>query len=216
MADIFQEVDEELRRHRAVQLWRRYGIYVIGAAVVLVLATAAWTGWNHYRTQQRIEAGNRFTAGLLLANQGQLDEAGKLFSEVEGAPAAGFALLARFETAALKQRAGDRPGAIAIYDAIAADGKAPDSYREAALLLSVMQSADDGDPKALADRLAPIAADANPWRFMARELQAVLAHRAGDTARARTMLKALSDDAAAPAALRARAAEMSQALDGGA
>lgn len=216
MADIFQEVDEEVRRDRAAALWKRYGIYVLGAAVALVLATAGWTAWRHYRNQQLADAGTQFTSAMLLANQGQEAEAAKVFAEVSAGPAEGYAFLARLETAALKLRSGDRAGAIATYDAVAADAAVPATYREAATLLSVMQQVDEGDPKALAERLGPLAADGNPWRFNAREMQGVLASRAGDTARARGLFKALSEDAAAPAALRARAAEIFQALGDGA
>ena len=37
MADIFNEVDEEVRRERLKQLWDRYGIFIIGLAVLLVV-----------------------------------------------------------------------------------------------------------------------------------------------------------------------------------
>ena len=36
MSDIFQEVDEELRRDTALKLWKRYQGYAIAAAVVMV------------------------------------------------------------------------------------------------------------------------------------------------------------------------------------
>ena len=216
MADIFQEVDEDLRRDRASALWRRYGKFVLAGAVVLVLATAAWSGWRHYRNQQQLEAGTKFTQALILANQGQDEAAGKAFAEVAGGSASGFAMLGRLETANLKARAGDRPGAIAIYEAVAADSSVPEPYRQGALLLAVMNAADSGDPKALADRLQPLAADGSPWRHSARELQAVLAQKAGDLARARTLLQSLADDAQAPQGVKQRAGEMMRAIGGGA
>ncbi|ROQ01303.1 hypothetical protein EDC65_0481 [Stella humosa] len=216
MADIFQEVDEDLRRDRATALWRRYGIYLIGVAVALVLATAAWSAWRYYERSQREQAGDRFTQAMLAANQGQTDAAVAGFAEVATGNAAGYAVLARMQGAALKVRAGDRAAAASIYDGIAGDAAVPETYRQAALLLSVMQTMDTGEPKALSDRLAPLAADDNPWRHTARELQAALAIRAGDTARARTLLDGLSKDAAAPQSLRTRAAETVQALGSGA
>ena len=38
MADIFTEVEEDLRRDRAKQLWTRYGRYFVALAVVAILA----------------------------------------------------------------------------------------------------------------------------------------------------------------------------------
>ncbi|BBK42644.1 membrane protein [Allostella vacuolata] len=197
-------------------LWRRYGIYVAGVALALVAGTAAWSGWRYYDTNQKLQAGDRFTQAMLAANQGQTDAAVTGFAEVASGGAAGYAVLSRMQAAALKVRAGDRAAAAGIYDGIAADAAVPETYRQAALLLSVMQSADAGDPKALSDRLAPLAADDNPWRHTARELQAVLAVRANEPDRARTILEALAKDAAAPQSLRTRAAELVRALGGGA
>ena len=42
MADIFQEVDEEVRREQFKKLWQRYGNYIIAACILIVVAAAAW------------------------------------------------------------------------------------------------------------------------------------------------------------------------------
>ncbi len=44
MADIFSEVDEEVRRERLKQLWDRYGIFLIALAVLIVAGIGAWRG----------------------------------------------------------------------------------------------------------------------------------------------------------------------------
>ena len=44
LSDIFREIDEELRRDSLAQLWKKYGHYVIGLAVLIVIATAAIVG----------------------------------------------------------------------------------------------------------------------------------------------------------------------------
>ena len=60
MADIFQEVEEEIRRERLKQLWDRYGLYIVIAAVLIVGAVAGWRGWQWYETKQAAEAGAAF------------------------------------------------------------------------------------------------------------------------------------------------------------
>ena len=42
MADIFDEIDEELKQDRAKQVWARYGRYVVSAAAAVVLGVGAW------------------------------------------------------------------------------------------------------------------------------------------------------------------------------
>ena len=39
MADIFQEVDEEVRREQLKKLWERYGNFIIAACVLVVVGT---------------------------------------------------------------------------------------------------------------------------------------------------------------------------------
>ncbi len=40
MADIFREIDEEVRRDRAAELWKKYGWLLTGLAVLAVAAMA--------------------------------------------------------------------------------------------------------------------------------------------------------------------------------
>jgi hypothetical protein len=60
--------------------------------------------------------------------------------------------------------------------------------------------------------LAGISNDRSAWRFSAFDVGATAALRAGDRARARELYTRIADDAAAPPSLRARAAELLQAL----
>ncbi len=46
MSDIFREVDEDLRREQFKRLWDRFGTYVIGLAVLIVVVTAGYRGWD--------------------------------------------------------------------------------------------------------------------------------------------------------------------------
>lgn len=209
-----KEVDEDLKRERHFELWKKYGNYVIGAAVGVVLATAGTQLWRAHRLQQNEAAGERFAAALALAGAGKTGEAGGAFAALADETSGGYATLARFHEAALKARKGDRAGAVAIYEALAADSGVNHVFRDLALLLYVRHGVDRGDPAALTARLERLTRDDNPWRFSARELTALLAERAGHRARARDILVRLGDDASAPATIRARARELLAALGG--
>ena len=43
-----REVNEELRKDQAKALWDRYGPIALAAAVLIVLATAAYVGYNYW------------------------------------------------------------------------------------------------------------------------------------------------------------------------
>jgi hypothetical protein len=77
-----------------------------------------------------------------------------------------------------------------------------------------MHQVDDGDPAALQGRLDELIGPGEPFRASALELSAVLALRAGDKEKARSLYTQIVDDLAAPAGLRARATQILSALDG--
>jgi hypothetical protein len=213
LSDIIREVDEELRRENWEILWKKYGKLLIAAAVALVLATAATVGWRKYDRIQRIEAGDNFAAAIaeVEATKEPAEAAQKLASYIPEAPD-GYATLARLREAKLRADAGEREAAIALYDALAADSGVKQMFRDLATLYSVRMQIEDGEPATLDARLEPLAVDENPWRYSARELQAVIALGSGDSAGAREKFQRLADDMNAPDSLRTRATEMLRAM----
>lgn len=212
MSDIFQEVDEDLRRENYAKLWARYGKYVIALAVLLVVAVAGVTQWRSYREHQREAEGGRYASALELARQGKDKEAAESFAAIARQASGGHAVLARLEEGAAKARSGDVEGAVAAFDALAADAAIEPIYRDLATLLAAQYGLKNGDPKAIIAKLAPLTAADNPWHPSALELTAVAQLKGGDKAAARTTYQHLADDLSAPSGLRARAAEMITAL----
>lgn len=212
MSDIFREIDEELRRDNLQQLWKKYGNYVIALAVLVVVATAAVMGWRAYQDKQREAQGVQYAAALDLARQGKDADAAAAFGSLAQTAYSGRAVLARFEEAASKVDTGDVPGAIAIYDQIAADGSVDQAFRDAATVLSARYTLDKGDTQAVIAKLQPLAAGAGPWHGLALELTALAEMKAGETAKARGDFEALSKDTTAPQGVRQRASAMLETL----
>ncbi len=210
----FKEVDEELKRERYAVLWKKYGSYVIGAAVAVVAATAGWQGYTKYQRGQREAEGERFALALALDNDSKAGAAESAFAALAAEAGGGYRILARFQQAALQAKRGDIRGTAAAYEAIAADTGVSAMYRDLAVLFYALYSVDQGDPAVIERRLRPLTAEDNPWRYSALELTALLAERTGDRERARTILTRLGDDATAPPGLRARASELLAALGG--
>ena len=50
-------VDEEVRREQLKKLWERYGNYMIAAAFAVVLAVAAYRGYEWWQNKKAVESG---------------------------------------------------------------------------------------------------------------------------------------------------------------
>jgi hypothetical protein len=211
VSDIFREIEDELRRDNFFKLWQRYGKYVIAFAIVAVAATALAVGWREYQSRQRQAEGVRYAAALDLARQGKDKDAADAFAAMAGSARGGRAVLAQLEEAALRAKSGDSDGAVAIYDEIAKNGAAEQTYRDLATLLAARLMVDKA-PKDAAQRLLPLTDAANPWHATALELTAIADLKEGNTTDARATYQRLADDLGAPQGLRARAAEMVAAL----
>lgn len=214
LSDIFQEIDEDLRRDRFAQLWKRYGNYIMAAAALIVLGTAGMVGWRDYKARQNAAQADAFLKAMEQAQAGNADAAKAGFGQLAKDGGAGYAMLARLQQAALLVKAGDTAGATKLYDEIAADGRVEQGLRDLAVILAAQHALDSADPAELTRRLQPLTQEKNPWRHSAMEMQALLAKRAGDTAKAKEIYTKLADDLSAPQGLRARATEMLAILGG--
>ena len=206
MADIFDEINEELRAERMSGLWKRYGRYVIALAVLIVLAVGgrqAWQGWQQSRAEA---AANAFYTALQSG-----DPAAELASlEVPQ----GYQMLARFRRAALLLADGQQAEAEEIYLALSEEENLERIYREAALLLSVGAAKTTGAAE-LIDRLTPLSQSPSPLQGLALEAMAGLHLKAGDRQAAEAALQSIADIETVSPALRRRAAEMAEILQPG-
>lgn len=198
MTDIFDEVGEDLRRDKLNRLWKRYGVLIIALAVLIVLATAAWRGWEYYAGQQAAANGEAYRAALAKAADGDhAATAESLLAFATTAPK-GYAALARFRAASEHQAAGETDNALAAFDQLAKDGSIPAEMRDLAAIRAAMIAVDREDLAAIKARLAAYDTDISPWRFSARELIALAAVKAAAWDDARAMLDKLKADPNAP------------------
>ena len=112
MTDIFQEVDEEVRREKLKKLWQRYGNFIIAACLLVVVAVGAWRGYEWWETKKAAENGAAFEQAVTLAESGKQQEAEAAFAKLATDGSAGYRVLARLREAAELART-DRKAAIA-------------------------------------------------------------------------------------------------------
>ncbi len=198
MADIFHEIEEDLRRERFRRLWRRYGVHLIVVVVLVIAGTAAWRGYVAWHESRARAGGDQFYAALETASKGDHKAAAAALSTLADEAGAGYAILGRFRAAAEHAAAGDNAAAIAGFDAIAADGSVPEIYRNLAHVRAGYLSLAGSDPKAAQARVSSLAETAGPWRQPAREVMGLAAYAGGDLAAARRYFTDIIGDAEGP------------------
>jgi len=206
---LLKEIDEELRHERMAELWRRYGNYLIGAALLVVVAVAGHQGWKSYDASRRQEASRQYAEAARIA---AAQDAEKAFAQMTQTAPKGYALIARFREANLAAQQGDGARAATLYRKLATDGGVESPYRDLALLLAVLNDADRAEPRALRQEIGRLTTDASPWRYVARELAALLLLRAGEDKNAGEEFRRLADDAGTPAGVKTRARDMAAAI----
>jgi len=213
VSNIFQEVDEEVRRERLKKLWEQYGGLIVTVALVIVVGIGGWRLYQWWEAKQAAEAGKQFEAAAQLSEQGKHDEAAALFTKLSSEGTAGYRALARFRTAQeLATR--DTQGAVKAYDALAADRGMGQPLQDLAEIRGALLLVDTAPYEELRNRLEPLTANDRPFHHTARELLALSAWRAGDQTASRRWIDLILTDAETPSNIRARA-EMLMALTGG-
>jgi hypothetical protein len=210
VSELFDEVDEDVRRDQLKKLWEQYSIYIIAAALLIIAAVGGWRGYQYLEAKKAAEAGAAFDKAVELSEQNKHAEAEAAFNDLAAKAPSGYRMLARLRAAA--EVANRNPQAAAkMYDDIAADRSigAPEQdlarVRAAGLLLETANY-----PSMLA-RLEAATATGATFRHTARELLALSAWRANDTAAARRWLDLIANDGETPPSLRSRT-EALQAL----
>ena len=204
MSDIFREVDEDIRREQVKRLWDRFAPYVIGLAVLIVAATAGYRGWEYLQEREAQATGDRFLEALQLSTDGKHDEAIAAFDVIAKGGSGGYPVLARFRVAAEKAQTGDKTGAAAEFDAIAA-GSGTTEVKNLARLRSALLLVDTATVADLTARIGDLASTGNSWRHAAREILGLAAWRSGEYATARKYYNDIYNDQGSADDLRQRA-----------
>ncbi len=202
MADIFDEIDEDLKRDQMQLLWARYGKIVMAAVAAIVLLVALRQGYAAWQTSQAEASASAYQQAL------KSDDVVTALEAQRGQLTNGYAMLAQFQIAAEQAARDDFAAAEASYLALASDASLDPMYQQVATLLSVMVAPQDTDVSALESRLSDLETAAGPWQAMALETGAGLALRNGNKDAAVAKYKTLAEMADVPAGMRQRAERM--------
>jgi hypothetical protein len=208
MSDVFNEVEEELRRDKAAEFWKRHGNKIIAGALAVVLGVGGWRFYDNYRFKERAALGAQFEAAIGELNAGK-PEANAALTALAAQKTGTYPALARFRLAGeMARNAKDDAGradAVSAFEALAADAALPKEWRDLARLRAGYALLDHAPFEEIEKRLGPLAAKDGTYRHSAREGIALAAYRTGKFERALDALQAIILDVEAPPGLRQRA-----------
>lgn len=203
LADIFHEVDEEVRRERLKKLWDRYGNHILALAFLVVAGIGGWRGYEYWQDQQAAKAGAAFEDAVALVEAGKHREAADMFARIATDAPGGYRVLSRMREAT-ETGMQDAKAAVAAFDAVAADTSVRPVLRDMAALRAAFLLLDTAPYSEIQARLAPRAAAGQAVRHSARELLALSAWRANDSGASRRWAEMIVNDGETPASIRAR------------
>ena len=210
MSDIFQEVEEDVRRERYELIWKKYGNYIMMAAALLVLAVAGYQAWQRYDLIQRQKISDRYRAASQSAQTGNAPKAEADFAGIVKDAPSGYATLAKFHLAGAYLAQGKRDPAVALLRELSASS---DPIVSSTARLRLAWTNADASPKAeIVSLLQPLTAADSPWRFAALEVLAYVDLKDGARAQAMAEYQKLSQENDAPPNLRQRAAGIAEYL----
>jgi hypothetical protein len=204
VADIFQEVDEEVRRERLKKLWDQYGYVFIALCVLIVAGVGGWRGYQYWQAKKAGESGVAYEQAMQLAQAGKHKEADAAFARIAAGGTAGYRVLARLrEATELAQT--DQKAAVGAYDALAADKNAGQIIEDLAAVRAGLLLVDSAPYSEMQKRLEPLAGSNRSFRHTARELLALSAWKTGNLADARKWTDMMMSDPETPGGTRSRA-----------
>ena len=202
---LFREIDEDLRADRMRNLWRRYGPYVIGAAVAVVLLVALNEGWSWWQQSNAARSSDALYVALDAAGEGDIDGALAALGEVEARGSGKYPVLAKFAEASYLANQGKMDESIALYDSLA--GSADEQrLRELALVLAAFNLVDTGDVGGIQTRVDGLIASGSTFAAVGREALGLAQYQTGDLDAALATFTAAASDAAVTSDMSARLA----------
>ncbi len=202
MSDIFHEVDEDVRRDKAAELWRRYQTPILIVAALIVAATGAWSYYQTNRIKAAEAANAHFEAAVALANEGKTQEAATAFDALAKDGPKGYAMLARLRAAELRA---DKAQALKELEAMGEDKSVDKLTQEVAMLRAALLVMESGDREQMMRALGPLMLSDGSFRFSANEWNGLDALANNDFEEADRVFSLLLNDRDAPQSVRQRA-----------
>ena len=134
--EIFSEIEEDLHKERMKRLWSKYGKFLIGGALAIIILVGGWQSYGIWQKNRFNDASNVFY-DIIENSESNLERALSSINSVKNLPG-GYNLLLRFKKAEVLNKLNDTSASQKIWEEISLDGSIEKEYREMATILAVL------------------------------------------------------------------------------
>ena len=170
MADIFDEVSEDLRKDQYKQIWLKYKKIIISLVSIFVLSVIAFKYIQHYQEKKKIEVATLYFNGLNEIKNKNYDKAEDIFKEIIKSADLGYTVLSHFKLASIYLNKKDFQSMERNYNKIINLDNINKSYKEYALFLKITNSPNINNDKKI-ELLKPILTSPGEFQPIASELE---------------------------------------------
>jgi len=198
------EVNEELRRQQLKSIWDRFGVYIIGFAVLIILSVGGNEIINHLNNRVSQRESNAFDNALNLIENGN-DSAGldQLIKLTEGKT--GYKGLALFRLSSESLTNGNYQEAVDYLKKASLDKTLTNNLRVFAKIKAGLILVDNGSFSEVDVLLKEVIESGGPFSFHAKEILALALIKNGRDLEAQEIFQEIANDASAPPVLARRA-----------
>lgn len=190
MADIFDEVSEELKQDRLVQIWKKNSKYIISfflIAVVLIISFQLFLNWSEKKLEL---SSQQFFNALQKLEEKKYEESFKIFLKSSTEENEGYRVLSLFGLAETNYKKGNIKEMSLNYKNIYEDTNIDLYYRDLSRILSVMKDNISTFDEQI-NILEPILNSPSKLQLLAAELEIMLYVRSGNVNDGYTKIKNL-------------------------
>jgi hypothetical protein len=139
MADIFDEVSEELKQDQLKQIWNKYSKYIISVAFILLISVLGYFFYDKWKLEKIEVSSSQFFSGIEKLEKKEFLSSIEIFSKNVDQAHQGYKTLSLFGIAEANFKIGKVDEMILNYKSIYENQNIDVYYRDLARLLSVMK-----------------------------------------------------------------------------
>ena len=140
MADIFDEVSEELKQDQLIQFWKKYSKYFISIALVLIISFLGYFFYNQWKQKTLENSSSQYFSAIKKLENKEFESSLEDFSKGVNENNKGYKILSLFGLAEANFKLGKIDEMILNYENIYNNQNIDIYYRDLARLLTVMKN----------------------------------------------------------------------------